>query len=40
MSANAKTLCYLDELPDHKVASDDCDVCGWQVKDRDKCSIG
>ncbi len=35
-----KTLCYLDELPDYKVASDDCDVRGWEVKDKDSRSIG
>ncbi|MEJ7914025.1 MAG: PRC-barrel domain-containing protein [Chitinophagaceae bacterium] len=33
-------LCYLDELPDYKVASEDCDVRGWEVKDKDSRSIG
>ncbi len=40
MSTNNKTLWYLDELPDYKVASEDCDVRGWEVKDKDSRSIG
>lgn len=40
MSANDKPLYYLDELPDYKVASDDCDVRGWEVKDKDSRIIG
>ncbi|UZO79804.1 PRC-barrel domain-containing protein [Aquimarina sp. ERC-38] len=35
-----KNLYYLEELPDYQVASDDSDVRGWQVFDRDSKSIG
>lgn len=40
MSDNNKNLYYLDELSDYKVASDDCDVRGWKVKDADNRTIG
>lgn len=35
-----KNLYYLNELSDYKVASDDPDVRGWQVKDADNRVIG
>ncbi|MDQ6815125.1 MAG: PRC-barrel domain-containing protein [Bacteroidota bacterium] len=35
-----KNLYYLDELSDYKVAEDDCDVRGWDVKDADDRVIG
>ena len=37
---NEKNLYYLYELPDYQVASDDCDVRGWDVKDADNRTIG
>ncbi len=37
---NEKNLYYLDELSDYKVAADDCDVRGWEVKDADNRTIG
>ncbi len=37
---NEKNLYYLNELPDYQVASDDCDVRGWEVKDADNRIIG
>lgn len=37
---NKRNLYYLDELSDYKVASDDCDVRGWKVKDADNRTIG
>lgn len=40
MSEKEKNLYYLDELSDYKVASDDCDVRGWKVKDADNRTIG
>lgn len=40
MSENNKNLYYLDELSDYKVASDDSDVRGWEVKDADNRTIG
>lgn len=40
MSDNNRNLYYLDELSDYKVASDDCDVRGWKVKDADNRTIG
>lgn len=35
-----KHLYYLNELSDYKIASDDPDVRGWQVKDKDNRVIG
>ena len=35
-----KNLYYLNELSDYKIASDDPDVRGWQVKDADNRVIG
>jgi hypothetical protein len=35
-----KHLFYLNELSDYKIASDDPDVRGWQVKDKDNRVIG
>lgn len=35
-----KHLYYLNELSDYKIASDDPDVTGWQVKDADNRVIG
>lgn len=35
-----KNLYYLNELSDYMVASDDCDVRGWDVKDADNRTIG
>ncbi len=40
MPENNKNLYYLDELSDYKVASDDSDVRGWEVKDADNRTIG
>ncbi len=40
MSENNRNLYYLDELSDYKVASDDSDVRGWDVKDADNRTIG
>lgn len=40
MSENHKNLYYLDELSDFKVASDDSDVRGWEVKDADNRTVG
>ncbi|WP_373493763.1 hypothetical protein [Aquiflexum sp.] len=40
MSENNKNLYYLDELSDYKVASDDSDVRGWEVKDADNRTVG
>lgn len=37
---NNKHLYYLNELSDYKIASDDPDVRGWQVKDKDNRVIG
>ncbi len=37
---NEKNLYYLDELSDYQVASDDCDVRGWEVKDADNRTVG
>ncbi len=35
-----KTLNYLSELSDYKVASDDPDIRGWKIKDRDGRTVG
>ncbi|WP_296620382.1 PRC-barrel domain-containing protein [Marivirga sp.] len=40
MSENNKNLYYLDDLSKYKVASDDSDVRGWEVKDTDNRTIG
>lgn len=40
MSDNIKNLYYLDELSDYQVASDYCDVRGWDVIDADNRTIG
>lgn len=40
MSGNNKNLYYLDDLSDYKVASDDSDVRGWEVKDADNRTVG
>lgn len=40
MSETKKNLYYLDELPDYQVASEYCDVRGWDVVDADKRTIG
>lgn len=40
MTDKKKNLYYLHELSDYKVASDDPDVRGWPVKDRDNRVIG
>lgn len=40
MSKDKKHLYYLDELSDYKIASDDPDVRGWEVKDADNRVIG
>lgn len=37
---NKKHLFYLNELSDYKVASDDPDVRGWEVQDRDNRVVG
>lgn len=40
MDKKDKTLFYLDELSNYKVASDDPDIRGWKVNDRDQRFIG
>lgn len=35
-----KNLNYLSELSDYKVASDDPDIRGWKIKDRDGRTVG
>ncbi len=40
MKDKERNLYYLNELSDYKVASDDPDVRGWEVKDRDRRTIG
>lgn len=40
MKDKERNLYYLNELSDYKVASDDPDVRGWKVKDRDKRTVG
>ncbi len=40
MPENKKNLYYLDELSDYKVASEYCDVRGWDVLDADNRTIG
>lgn len=40
MSNTEKTLYYLNELPDYKVADGDCDVRGWDVQDKEGHTIG
>ena len=40
MTERRKHLYYLDELSDYKIASDDPDVRGWDVKDKDNRVIG
>ena len=40
MTERRKNLYYLDELSDYKIASDDPDVRGWDVKDKDTRVIG
>src|SRR5690606_8289668 len=40
MAERRKNLYYLDELSDYKVASDDPDIRGWDVKDKDNRVIG
>lgn len=40
MKDTERNLYYLNELSDYKVASDDPDVRGWKVKDRDMRTIG
>ncbi len=40
MKDEERSLFYLNELSDYKVASDDSDVRGWEVIDREKRSIG
>lgn len=40
MSEKNKNLYYLDDLSDYKVASDDSDVRGWEVKDADNRTVG
>ncbi|MDT3739114.1 MAG: PRC-barrel domain-containing protein [Candidatus Kapabacteria bacterium] len=40
MSDNNKNLYYLDELSDYQVASDYCDVIGWEVIDANNRAIG
>lgn len=40
MTDNNKNLYYLDDLSDYKVASEDSDVRGWEVKDADNRTIG
>ena len=40
MAGENKTLFYLDELPDYKVADNYCDIRGWQVKDAANRTIG
>ena len=38
--SNEKTLYYLKELSDHKVAAEYCDVRGWEVVDGNGLTIG
>ena len=40
MAEETKTLFYLDEMSDYKVADDYCDVRGWVVKDDTGHTIG
>lgn len=40
IDAKEKTLFYLEELNDYQVASDDPDVRGWEVKDKNGKIIG
>lgn len=40
MADNNKTLYYLDELSDYKIASDYSDVRGWEVVDANSRTIG
>lgn len=40
MTSKNKSLYYLSELSDYKVASDDPDVRGWKVNDKDQRCIG
>lgn len=40
MAEDKKTLYYLEELSDYKIASDDPDVRGWEVRDADNRVIG
>ncbi len=40
MEKQNRTLFYLNELSDYKVASDDPDVRGWKVNDKDQRCIG
>ncbi|MBN1113637.1 MAG: PRC-barrel domain-containing protein [Bacteroidales bacterium] len=40
MSDNNKSLYYLEELPDYKVASDYYDVRGWDVIDAENRTVG
>lgn len=40
MSNSNKNLYYLDDLSEYKVASEDSDVRGWEVKDTDNRTIG
>lgn len=40
MKDKERSLYYLNELSDYKVASDDSDVRGWKVNDREKRTIG
>lgn len=40
MTEKRKNLYYLDELSDYKVSSEDPDVRGWDVKDKDNRVIG
>jgi len=40
MKDKERNLYYLNELSDYKVASDDPDVRGWEVKDKDRRTVG
>lgn len=40
MTERRKNLYYLDELSDYKVSSEDPDVRGWDVKDKDNRVVG
>ncbi|MHA7058894.1 YlmC/YmxH family sporulation protein [Aquimarina sp. M1] len=40
MSTTEKNLYYLEELSDYKVASDDPDIRGWEIKDKDNRVVG
>ncbi len=40
MSNNEKNLYYLEDLPDYQVATDYCDVRGWNVIDADNRIVG